>query len=183
MIKVEGEVGGRTLVLETGRIAKQADGAVMTYYGECVVLGTVVRAEPRAGIDFFPLTVDYREKAYAAGKFPGGFFKREGRPTSKEILTMRMIDRPIRPLFPEGFMDEIQIQSVVLAADPTFDADITAVNASSAAVAIGSAPSRAPLRLSASDALKAGSFSTQPMKKWRLPISTSSWPATRTAST
>lgn len=145
MTRVQGEVGGRTLILETGRIAKQADGAVMAYYGECVVLGTAVRAEPRPGIDFFPLTVDYREKAYAAGKFPGGFFKREGRPTSKEILTMRMIDRPIRPLFPEGFMDEIQIQSVVLMADPTLDADITAVNASSAALFISSAPFEGPI--------------------------------------
>jgi len=143
--RVEGEVGGRKIVFETGRIAKQADGAVMAYYGECVVLGTAVRAEPRPGIDFFPLTVDYREKAYAAGKFPGGFFKREGRPTSKEILTMRMIDRPIRPLFPEGFMDEIQIQTAVLAADPTFDADITGVNASSAALSISSAPFEGPI--------------------------------------
>src|SRR5438045_670193 len=134
-IRVEGEIGGRTLVLETGKIAKQADGAVIITYGDCVVLGASVRAKPREGIDFFPLTVDYREKAYAAGKFPGGFFKREGRPTSKEILTMRMIDRPIRPLFPDGFMDEIQIQTMVLAADPTFDPDIAAIVSGSASLA------------------------------------------------
>ncbi|MEP0841523.1 MAG: polyribonucleotide nucleotidyltransferase [Phycisphaerae bacterium] len=145
IVRVEREIGGRKLAFETGKVAKQADGAVMASYGDCVVLGTSVRASPRPGIDFFPLTVDYREKAYAAGKFPGGFFKREGRPTSKETLTMRMIDRPIRPLFPPGFIDEIQIQSFVLAADPTFDADITAVNASSAALSISSAPFEGPV--------------------------------------
>ena len=132
-------------VIETGKIAKQADGAVMVSYGDSVVLGTAVRAAPREGIDFFPLTVDYREKAYAAGKFPGGFFKREGRPTSKEILTMRMIDRPIRPLFPEGFMDEIQIQSFVLAADPTLDSDICAIVSGSAALSLSSAPFEGPI--------------------------------------
>lgn len=144
-IRVEKEIGGRKLVLETGKIAKQADGAVMVYYGDSVVLGTAVRAAPREGIDFFPLTVDYREKAYAAGKFPGGFFKREGRPTSKEILTMRMIDRPIRPLFPDGFMDEIQIQCFVLAADPTLDSDISAIIAGSAALSLSSAPFEGPV--------------------------------------
>jgi len=144
-ISVECEIGGRQLVLETGKVAKQADGAVLVRYGESVVLGTAVRDKPRAGIDFFPLTVDYREKAYAAGKFPGGFFKREGRPSSKEILTMRMIDRPIRPLFPEGFMDEIQIQTLVLANDPTLDSDISAILAGSAALAISSAPFEGPI--------------------------------------
>ncbi|HOW71386.1 MAG TPA: polyribonucleotide nucleotidyltransferase [Phycisphaerae bacterium] len=144
-IRVETEVGGRKLILETGKIAKQADGAVMVSYGDSVVLGTAVRAVPREGIDFFPLTVDYREKAYAAGKFPGGFFKREGRPTSKEILTMRMIDRPIRPLFPEGFMDEIQIQCFVLAADPTLDSDISAIVSGSAALSLSSVPFEGPI--------------------------------------
>lgn len=143
--QVEVQIGGRTLTLETGKIGKQADGAVVARYGDCVVLGTAVRAEPREGIDFFPLTVDYREKTYAAGKFPGGFFKREGRPTSKEILTMRMIDRPIRPLFPKGFKDEIQIQTMVLAADPAFDSDITAIVAGSAALSISSAPFDGPI--------------------------------------
>lgn len=143
--RVETEIGGRKLILETGKIARQASGAVMAYYGESIVLGTAVRAPAREGLDFFPLTVDYREKAYAAGKFPGGFFKREGRPTSKEILTMRMIDRPIRPLFPEGFIEEIQIQTYVLAADPTLDSDISAIVASSAALSLTSAPFEGPI--------------------------------------
>ncbi|MGQ9650587.1 MAG: polyribonucleotide nucleotidyltransferase [Phycisphaerae bacterium] len=143
--KVECEVGGRKLAFETGKLAKQADGAVVASYGECVVLGTSVVGEPRDEGDFFPLTVDYREKAYAAGKFPGGFFKREGRPSNKEILTMRMIDRPIRPLFPEQFINEVQIQTLVLAADPTLDPDITAINAASAAMAIGSTPFEGPI--------------------------------------
>jgi polyribonucleotide nucleotidyltransferase len=146
IVKVECEIGGRKLVLETGKMAKQADGAVVATYGDCVVLGTSVVGEPRKdGGDFFPLTVDYREKAYAAGKFPGGFFKREGRPTSKEILTMRMIDRPIRPLFPENFVNEVQIQVLVLAADPTLDPDIAGINAASAAMAIGSSPFEGPI--------------------------------------
>jgi polyribonucleotide nucleotidyltransferase len=146
IVKVECEVGGRTLVFETGKLAKQADGAVVVSYGDCVVLGTSVTADPRKdGGDFFPLTVDYREKAYAAGKFPGGFFKREGRPTSKEILTMRMIDRPIRPLFPEAYVNEVQIQTLVLAADPTLDPDISAINAASAAMAVGSTPFQGPI--------------------------------------
>ena len=96
--RVEKEIAGRTLSIETGKLAKQASGAVVVSYGDTVVLATVVGADPRPGIDFFPLTVDYREKTSAAGKFPGGFMKREGRPTTKEILTMRMIDRPARPL-------------------------------------------------------------------------------------
>ena len=144
-ITVQAEIGGRTLSLETGKIARQADGAVMARYGECVVLGAAVRAEPRQGVDFFPLTVDYREKAYAAGKFPGGFFKREGRPTNKEILTMRMIDRPIRPLFPKGYKDEIQIQTFVMAADPLLDSDITAIVAGSAALSLGTSPFEGPI--------------------------------------
>ena len=144
--RVEAEVGGRTLVLETGRIAKQASGACVVFYGDCVVLGTVVRAKPReVATDFFPLTVDYREKTYAAGKFPGGFIKREGRPTNKEILTMRMIDRPIRPLFPKGFMDEFLIQTMVLSADPQMEPDIPSIIASAAALSLSSAPFEGPV--------------------------------------
>ncbi len=142
---VETRVGDRTLSFETGKIGRQASGTVMARYGDCVILGATVVAEPRAGIDFFPLTVDYREKAYAAGKFPGGFFKREGRPTTKEILTMRMIDRPIRPLFPKGYIEEVQIQTFVLAADPLFDPDVTAINAASAALALSNAPFEGPI--------------------------------------
>src|ERR1700734_4269566 len=106
--------GGRKLVLETGRIARQADGAVFASYGETTVLATVVSAKsPKPGIDFFPLTVNYQEKAFAAGRIPGGFFKREGRATEKETLTSRLIDRPIRPLFPEGFINDVQVVASV----------------------------------------------------------------------
>ena len=109
--KVEIEWGGRPLTLETGKIARQADGAVLATYGETVVLATVVSAkEPKPGFDFFPLTVNYQEKTFAAGKIPGGYFKREGRPTEKETLTSRLIDRPIRPLFVEGFKNETQVK-------------------------------------------------------------------------
>jgi polyribonucleotide nucleotidyltransferase len=134
--QVEREIGGRTLKLESGRLAKQAHGAVLAQYGETVVLATVVRDEPREGIEFFPLTVDYREKTSAAGRFPGGFFKREGRPTEKEILTMRVIDRSMRPLFAEGYRDEIQVMVTVLSADPENEPDIVAAVASLAAVEI-----------------------------------------------
>src|SRR4030095_14154627 len=105
VFKVEREIGGNMLTIEVGKLAKQAAGSALVRYGETVVRGTVVTAAPREVIDFFPLTVDYREKMSAAGKFPGGFFKREGRPSTKEILTMRMIDRPLRPLFADGVMD------------------------------------------------------------------------------
>ncbi len=142
--RVEREIGGRTLSIETGKLAKQADGAVLVRYGDTVVLVTVVRAAPRVGIDFFPLTVDYREKTYAAGKFPGGFYKREGRPTTKETLTMRLIDRPIRPLFPAGFMDEVQIQAMVLSADQENDPDILAMIGASACLMISSLPFEGP---------------------------------------
>ena len=143
--KVEMELGGRTLSIETGRIAKQADGAVMVQYGETVVLGTVVHADPRPGLDFFPLTVDYREKISAAGKFPGGFRKREGAPNTKEILTMRNIDRPVRPLFPKGYIDEVQIQCWVMAYDGVNEPDVIAGIAASAALSISSVPFQGPL--------------------------------------
>src|SRR6187401_2666452 len=115
-IRVERQIGGKTLAIETGTFAKLADGSVTVQYGESVVLGAVVRANPREGIDFFPLQVDYRERRAAAGKFPGGFIKREGRPTTKEILTARLVDRPLRPLFPEHFLMDTSIASMVLAA-------------------------------------------------------------------
>ena len=146
--KVSMELGGRTLTIETGKMAKQADGSVVVQYGETVVLGTVVRAAPREGIDFFPLTVDYREKLNAAGKFPGGFRKREGAPNQKEILTMRNIDRPLRPLFPKGFIDEVQIQCWVLAADGQNEPDVLAGIAASAALAVSSVPFAGPDRKS-----------------------------------
>ncbi|MCP4712003.1 MAG: polyribonucleotide nucleotidyltransferase [Planctomycetes bacterium] len=143
--KVEKQIAGRLLSIETGKLAKQASGAVVVRYGETVVLTTVVSADPREGIDFFPLTVDYREKLSAAGKFPGGFIKREGRPTTKEVLTMRMIDRPHRPLFPKGFKNEVQIQSMVLSADQQNEPDILAVIGASAALAISDIPFDGPL--------------------------------------
>jgi polyribonucleotide nucleotidyltransferase len=143
-IRVERQIGGRTLILETGVIAKLCDAAVMATYGGTTVLATVVRAKPREGLDFFPLTVDYREKASAAGKFPGGFRKREGAPNEKEILTMRMIDRPIRPLFPDGFLDEIQVQVFVMSHDQENDSDVLAGTAASAALAISDAPFEGP---------------------------------------
>ena len=143
--RVEMELGGRPLSIETGRIAKQADGAVMVQYGETVVLGTVVHSDPRPGLDFFPLTVDYREKFSAAGKFAGGFRKREGAPNTKEILTMRNIDRPIRPLFPKGYIDEVQIQCWVMAYDGVNEPDVLAGIAASAALSISSVPFQGPV--------------------------------------
>src|SRR5688572_17423891 len=143
-IRVQREIGGRPLSIETGTYAKLANGSVTVQYGETVVMGAVVRANPREGIDFFPLQVDYRERRAAAGKFPGGFLKREGRPTTKEILTARLVDRPLRPLFPKGFMDEVQIHLNVLAADQQNDPDILAGIAASAAVALSDIPFLTP---------------------------------------
>ncbi len=142
---VEKEIGGRTLTLETGKVAKLADAAVIATYAGTTVLATVVRADARPGLDFFPMQVDYRERTSAAGKFPGGFRKREGAPNEKEILTMRMIDRPIRPLFPEGFIEEIQIQCWVMSHDTQNDADVLAGTAASAALAISNAPFDGPI--------------------------------------
>src|SRR5436309_13287565 len=143
--QVTREIGGRTLAIETGSLAKLADGAVSVQYGDSVVFGAVVRANPREGIDFFPLQVDYRERRAAAGKFPGGFMKREGRPTTKEILTARLIDRPLRPLFPKGFMDKVQIHLNVLAFDGQNDPDILAGLAAQAALAISDIPFITPI--------------------------------------
>src|SRR6202140_1369740 len=110
--------GGRRLVLETGKVARQADGAVLATYGDTTVLATVVAAKsPKPGIDFMPLTVNYQEKAFAAGRIPGGFFKREGRPSEKEVLVSRLIDRPMRPLFPDSWRNETQVIAMVLSAD------------------------------------------------------------------
>ncbi|MBU0718407.1 MAG: polyribonucleotide nucleotidyltransferase, partial [Planctomycetes bacterium] len=142
--RVEREIGGKTLRLETGKIAKQAAGSVIVTYGETVVLVAAVTGAPREGVDFFPLTVDYREKTYAAGKFPGGFFKREARPTQKEVLTMRMIDRPLRPMFPKGFNDEVLIQAMVLCTDQENDPDILAMIGASAALSISKIPFDGP---------------------------------------
>src|SRR5947209_12208718 len=127
------EIGGRTLALETGKIAKQANGAVVARYGDTVVLATACMENKPNEKDFLPLTVDYREYTYSAGKIPGGFFKREGRPSEREILVSRLIDRPMRPLFPEAWRNETQIVAMVLSADSENDPDVIAVTGASAA--------------------------------------------------
>ena len=144
-VRVEREIGGRVLSLETGKVARQAHGAVWVQYGDTVVLATVLTAPPTREIDFFPLYVDYREYRYAAGKVPGGFFKREGRPSTKEIVTMRMIDRPIRPLFPKDFLNEVQIQCMVLSTDNENDPDLLAMIGASASLALSPAPFQGPI--------------------------------------
>src|SRR5688572_18167722 len=137
----EVQIGSRTLSIETGKRAKQADGAVIVRLGDTMVLVTACHAaSPREGIDFLPLTVDYREYTYASGRIPGGFFKREGKATEKEILTSRCIDRPIRPLFPAGWRYETQIIAFVISADTENDGDVLAITGASAALALSSMP-------------------------------------------
>jgi polyribonucleotide nucleotidyltransferase len=144
--KVEIEWAGRPLILETGKVARQADGAVMATYGETVVLATVVSAKaPKAGQDFFPLTVNYQEKTYAAGKIPGGYFKREGRPSENETLVSRLIDRPIRPLFPDGYKNETQVVVTVLQHDMENNPDVLAMVATSAALTLSGVPFMGPI--------------------------------------
>jgi len=145
LIRVEREIGGRTLSLETGVWALQAHGAVKVTYGETVVLCTVLSAAPTRDLDFFPLYVDYRENRYAGGKIPGGFFKREGRPSNKEVITMRMIDRPNRPMFPEDFTDEVQIQCMTLSFDNVSDPDLLAMIGAAAALQITPIPYQGPI--------------------------------------
>ena len=138
---VEFELDGKTVSLETGRLAKQAGGAVVVACGETrVLVAATSAAEPREGISFFPLTVDYREYTYSAGRFPGGYIKREGRPSEKETVTCRMIDRPLRPLFPDGFRNETQVIASVMSADPNHDPSIYAMIGASAAVAVSDIP-------------------------------------------
>ncbi len=145
-VKKEFQYGEHTVTLETGEIARQASGAVMTSMGDTAVLVTVVAAKEGAeGRDFFPLTVDYQEKTYAAGKIPGGFFRREGRPSENETLTARLIDRPIRPLFPDGFTNEVQVIATVISLDPQISPDIVAMIGTSAALAVSGVPFNGPL--------------------------------------
>ncbi|MDG1207699.1 MAG: polyribonucleotide nucleotidyltransferase, partial [Paracoccaceae bacterium] len=140
------EWGGETLTLETGKVARQADGCVIATLGETSVLCAVVfEKKPKVGFDFFPLTVHYQEKYYAAGKIPGGFFKREARPTEKETLTARLIDRPIRPLFVPGFKHETQVICTVLSHDLENDPDVVAMIAASAALTLSGCPFRGPI--------------------------------------
>ena len=138
-------IGDSVLSFETGQLAKQATSAVLCQYGETVVLNAATSGPSRPGTDFFPLTCDYRERFAAAGKFPGGFLKREGRPTTKETLTSRLVDRPIRPLFPEGFIDEVQIQSIVLSSDAQNDADVLAMNGAACALLVSTLPFQGPI--------------------------------------
>ncbi|MCZ6602064.1 MAG: polyribonucleotide nucleotidyltransferase [Planctomycetota bacterium] len=142
--KVDMKIGDRTLVIETGKMARQAAGSVVLTYGDTVIFAAVAYGKDVKGLDFFPMTIDYREKTYAAGKIPGGFFKREGRPTNHEIMTMRMIDRPIRPLFPKGYRREVVITTFVMSSDPNDEADVLALIASGTALALSGLPCKGP---------------------------------------
>src|SRR3990172_3467757 len=143
---VEIEINGLPFSIETGKVAKQADGAVVVRYGGTVVLATCVAApSAKEAQDFFPLTVEYRERMYAGGRIPGGYFKREGAPVKKETLTSRLIDRPIRPLFPDGFRNEVQVICLVISGDPQNDPDIRAVNGASAALCLSGIPFDGPI--------------------------------------
>ncbi len=145
MKQVSITLGANTLTIESGRVAKQANGSAFVRYGDTVVLATACSTNPREGIDFLPLTVDYREYTYAAGRIPGGFFKREGRPTEKEILTSRLIDRPVRPQFAEGFRDETQVIAMVLSADTENNPDVIGLVAGTAALYLSDIPFLAPV--------------------------------------
>jgi polyribonucleotide nucleotidyltransferase len=146
IVSVSAEIAGRTMTLEAGRFAEQADGAVTVRYGDTVLLATVVAAKaPREGVDFFPLTVDYEEKMYAAGKIPGSFFKREGRATTTAILTSRLTDRPLRPLFPEGYYNEVQVIITTFAIDMVNDPGPLCIVAASAALSISNIPFSGPV--------------------------------------
>lgn len=144
-VRVEKQIGGGTLSFETGVLAKQAAGSCLVQFGETIAIGTVTTGPPRPGIDFFPLTCDYRERSAAAGKFPGGFLKREGRPTTRETLISRLMDRPIRPMFPDWFKDEVQCQSFVLSSDRQNDPDVLAMNGVCAALGLSPAPFEGPV--------------------------------------
>src|SRR5437870_6229264 len=140
------DISSRPFSLETGKVAKQADGAVVVRFGGTMVLATCVAAKTaREGQDFFPLTVEYRERAYAGGRIPGGYFKREGAPVKKETLTSRLIDRPIRPLFPEGFANEVQVICLVVSGDQENDPDVLAINGASAALCLSGIPFDGPV--------------------------------------
>ena len=144
-VKVEFEVGGMPMSFESGVLALQANGAVTCQFGDNVLFSAVTTGNSREGCDFFPLQVEYREKFYAAGRFPGGYFKREARPSESEILTMRVTDRPIRTLFPEGFYDEVQIHNTLMATDCTRACDFLSINASSAAIMLTELPFGGPI--------------------------------------
>src|SRR5947207_15103298 len=140
------DISGHPFSLETGKVARQADGSVVVRFGDTMVLATVVATKTaREGQDFFPLTVEYRERAYAGGRIPGGYFKREGAPVKKEVLTCRLIDRPIRPLFPDGFRNEVQVICLVVSGDQENDPDVLAMNGASAALCLSGIPFEGPI--------------------------------------
>ena len=140
----EVNIGGHALTIETGKLAKQANGSVVVRYGDTMVLVTACYSPSERDLDFLPLTVDYRENTYASGRIPGGFFKREGKPPEKEVLTSRVIDRPIRPLFPAAWRRETQVVAFVISADTENDSDVLALTGASAALALATSPSLAP---------------------------------------
>ena len=182
MHRVELDWGGRKLTLETGRMARQADGAVLATYGETTVLATVVAAKtPKEGVDFLPLTVNYQEKFFAAGRIPGGYFKREGRPTEKETLTSRLIDRPVRPLFADGWRCDTQVIVTTLSHDLENDPDIVAMVAASAALTLSGAAVHGPgRRAPASASSTTSTCSTRSSTRWSRASSISSSPAPTT---
>src|SRR5262245_9128284 len=139
------DVGGKTLTIETGRLARLAAGSALVRYGDTMVLSGAANGTPREGTDFFPLTIDYREKTYSSGKIPGGFLKRESAPSPKEILTMRMADRPIRPLWPDGYIEDVQVQSFVISFDQLNEPDVRSVISASAALSLSPLPFQGPL--------------------------------------
>src|SRR6187551_802812 len=139
------EFGGRELTIETGRLANLASGSVTVRYGDTMLLGTANRSDPRPGLDFFPLTIEFEERMYAAGKIPGGFIKRESRPSEAAILAARLTDRPIRPLFPEGYKDDVQVVLTVLSTDQENDPDVIGTIAASAALSISEIPFNGPV--------------------------------------
>ena len=172
---------GRRLVLETGRLARQADGAVFATWGETTVLATVVAAkQPKSGQDFFPLTVHYQEKAFAAGRIPGGYLKREGRPSDRETLTSRLIDRPIRPLFPEDFRCDTQVIATVFSYDLETDSDILAMIASSAALTLSGVPFMGPIGAARVGVIKGEVRVNATVEEMKTRRSIWSWPAPRT---
>src|SRR4028119_81331 len=145
MARIERQFAGRTLAIETGRMARQADGSCVVQFGETMVLCTATAQDNPTHLPFFPLTVEYRERTYAAGKIPGGFIKREGRPSDKEILSARLIDRPLRPLFPDGFYNETQVFVYVISADQENDADVIALTGASFALNASRIPFAQPV--------------------------------------
>ncbi len=169
------EIDGRTLTIETGKLARLAGGSVTVRYGDTMLLGTANRSDPRPGLDFFPLTIEFEERMYAAGKIPGGFIKRESRPSEAAILAARLTDRPIRPLFPEGYKDDVQVVLTVLSTDQENDPDIIGTIAASAALTISDIPFNGPVA-SVRDRPDQRRVRAQPHRhaSSRTPISTSS---------